>query len=955
MMKNSEKFVKNVRPPRFGPAGKRIFAATIVAVMISVTLAAIASQEGTVVADTWDGTAEYDWYGDASNQSFTITTAKGFKGFANIVNGESLPVGTVKTDFSGKNITLGDDLDLAGTSHLWTPIGKAFEGKFLGNFDGGGKTITNMRVDAQYAGLFGYIGTGGAVKNISIGTGSSITASVSVGGVAAYNYGTVQNCGNAGTIEKTGFNNGRVGGVVGINEPGCIVQDCINTGSVKAAGYGSYAGGVVGTNEGIMRNCQNIGDVTTSNDSLHAGGVVGLSNGTCLENCNNSGTVLTSGNTLHAGGIAGYSNSGTIDGCNNTGGVTTSGNTSHAGGIAGYRFLGILANNHNSGTVSTSGSTSHAGGIVGLAGDSPSYCGKVLVCYNTGEVTTSGSTSHAGGIAGFNTGLVFSCYNIGAVSTTSAGGKVGGIFGFQNYGTVEYCYWLSTTPSDADSMKYSGNATNYTTPSKCGYFKNFNDSMYKWNGSSETGPSGVTIAAELNIGCTGESLRGWFSAIIGDPMKPAEYPRLGTHRIFFNTNSVDYPKVTGGIRDADIAVTAPTRTGYTFAGWTVTGSDNVGNAEGSAKFGNYGETAGNFVTNETGIIKHGNNPAGGTVLVRNLVASTDSVTLRAEWISATGLTLTFNVNGNGTVNQSSLTVPSGTNITVNGDTMNVGNTAVTAVPDATNRFSQWSRGAGTVTANETITATFVKTYVITVSSDSSFGTVTGGGTYDNGSSVTIAAVPNTGYKFTKWSDGDTSKNRTINVSGDATYVANFAAITTISPPVPNMRTITVTSSSDAAGTVSGGGKYAEGSTVTLKATPNSGYGLLRWDNGSRDPTRTVTVVSDALYEAFFTKAVAVTTEGESPFPEVLLMGQEITFPAPSVKKEGETFKGWEVNGEIYQQGQTFVVTGESVNVSALWTKSSPQAGGDMPMYIIIGAVAIVIIAAASVFFLRPKP
>ena len=53
------------------------------------------------------------------------------------------------------------------------------------------------------------------------------------------------------------------------------------------------------------------------------------------------------------------------------------------------------------------------------------------------------------------------------------------------------------------------------------------------------------------------------------------------------------------------------------------------------------------------------------------------------------------------------------------------------------------------------------------------GTVTGGGTYNEGSIVTITARPNAGYLFSQWSDGDTNASRTITVTEDATFVATF--------------------------------------------------------------------------------------------------------------------------------------------------------------------------------------
>lgn len=54
------------------------------------------------------------------------------------------------------------------------------------------------------------------------------------------------------------------------------------------------------------------------------------------------------------------------------------------------------------------------------------------------------------------------------------------------------------------------------------------------------------------------------------------------------------------------------------------------------------------------------------------------------------------------------------------------------------------------------------------------GTVTGGGTYEHGTTVTLTATPNDGYKFKQWSDGNTANPRTVTVTSNVTYMAEFA-------------------------------------------------------------------------------------------------------------------------------------------------------------------------------------
>ena len=64
-------------------------------------------------------------------------------------------------------------------------------------------------------------------------------------------------------------------------------------------------------------------------------------------------------------------------------------------------------------------------------------------------------------------------------------------------------------------------------------------------------------------------------------------------------------------------------------------------------------------------------------------------------------------------------------------------------------------------------------YELSYSSDSGNGSVTGSGTYNHGTEVTIEAVANEGYHFVKWSDGNTENPRTIVVVEDVELRAEF--------------------------------------------------------------------------------------------------------------------------------------------------------------------------------------
>ena len=60
-------------------------------------------------------------------------------------------------------------------------------------------------------------------------------------------------------------------------------------------------------------------------------------------------------------------------------------------------------------------------------------------------------------------------------------------------------------------------------------------------------------------------------------------------------------------------------------------------------------------------------------------------------------------------------------------------------------------------------------YTLTLQGDNC--TLNGGGTYNEGTTVEISCVPNTGYYFVRWSDGNTNATRTITIMEDITLTA----------------------------------------------------------------------------------------------------------------------------------------------------------------------------------------
>ena len=218
---------------------------------------------------------------------YRISTADQLKSFRDIVNGED---GTADSN-PVAHANLMNDIDLSSIcneTNPWTPIGNgggiSGGNTFEGSFDGQGHSVKNLYVTGNgNAGLFGYVNAEGTVKNLGV-SGSS--TSTSGGGVAAINFGSIENCSSGVIVTATGSNNVYVGGVVDRNHGS--VTNCYNTGNITVTGNNNdvYVGGVVAQNYSNVTNCYNIGTIAvTDSSNVYVGGVVGENDNGSVTNC----------------------------------------------------------------------------------------------------------------------------------------------------------------------------------------------------------------------------------------------------------------------------------------------------------------------------------------------------------------------------------------------------------------------------------------------------------------------------------------------------------------------------------------------------------------------------------------------------------------------------------------------------------------------------------------------
>ena len=237
-------------------------------------------------------------------------------------------------------------------------------------------------------------------------------------------------------------------------------------------------------------------------------------------------------------------------------------------------------------------------------------------------------------------------------------------------------------------------------------------------------------------------------------------------------------------------------------------------------------------------------------------------------------------------------------------------------------FDQWDDGETAnprtiiVEGDATYTAVFKPLqYEITTECDPvDGGMVSGAGTYDYGSIVTLTATPNEYYAFLCWSDGIASNPRNITVTGNANYKAMFHLNGT------PQYTITVVANDTLLGTVTGGGTFDQGATIEISATPNAGARFMSWDDGNTDNPRSVIVTQNMTFMAVFTE-IPVFTITVRPESQLLgstygsgtyMLNQVVTIGA--TPHNGFYFSGWQDGNS--DNPRTIVVTGNAEYIAS---------------------------------------
>ena len=385
----------------------------------------------------WAQTPSRPSIGNGVDNPYQISTAAELAWFRDYVNGtigdEGEAAGTTHSSASAKLIA---DIDLSEFCHAkdaakntdelsWTPIGNSGN-KYQGTFDGNGKIIRNLYINAtsNFAGFFGYADAG-CIKNI-----------------------TFDNAKVKSTATNTGILVGHVGS--------CIIENIKTLPNCSVDGTNNV-GGIAGDANGNIGNCENHAMVKGAH---FVGGIVGdyKSSDKSITSCANYGVVTGTGNRV--GGMVGTFSSGTIQNCANYGDIT---GTFYVGNLIGCADECNLNNVLGTGNV-TATSRNPAGLLVGNIDNSSSTASGILAYNSSAKLTINGTEQTGDAVKAIGGGSLTSAEKIMAFTAEQLkSGMVANLLQKNVSGSAKWGQELGTDsyplPGSANEVYLDGNVT----------------------------------------------------------------------------------------------------------------------------------------------------------------------------------------------------------------------------------------------------------------------------------------------------------------------------------------------------------------------------------------------------------------------------------------------------------------------------------------------------------------
>ena len=313
--------------------------------MLLLVMAILMPYEGAWAATNVTTSRPAQGDGSSSNP-FQISNAKELAWFREWVNGTyTVSSSESATTHLNACAKLTADIDLKDFCYAadasqnleelsWVPIGN-IERDYKGTFDGNGKTITNLYINASqtFMGLFGYTYQS-TIKNLTF-ENANVTNTQDVIGILVGDAGsgsTLQNIKISETCQIKGGGN-YTGGIAGILDGNAY--NCVNYATVQGK---EKVGGLFGSYQktgNSITACANYGNVTAT--SQRVGGLVGDFSGGTIQDCANYGNVKGANSVA---GLAGYVHNGKIQNVFSYGNISATESTQDIGMAFGYSKYG---------------------------------------------------------------------------------------------------------------------------------------------------------------------------------------------------------------------------------------------------------------------------------------------------------------------------------------------------------------------------------------------------------------------------------------------------------------------------------------------------------------------------------------------------------------------------------------------------------------------------------------
>ena len=279
---------------------------------------------------------------------------------------------------------------VSGGAGGWLPIGDATN-PFSTIFEGNGFFIRGLAVrrNQTHVGMFGRTHSSAIIRNIRLTnnladyTGSS-ASNIYIGGLVAYNEGTISANHAGGPADGGSGKDDRVGGLIGRNT-GIIVASYA-TGDVDGGNATDNVGGLVAWNTGTIVASYATGDVDGGEgETDRVGGLVGQNNGTIIASYATGNADGGGGTFDDAGGLVGQNEGGMIIASYATGDADGgSDNGDRVGGLVGFNFNSTITTSYSTGNADGgAGDNDRVGSLVVQSG----FNDTVTASYGFGSTT----------------------------------------------------------------------------------------------------------------------------------------------------------------------------------------------------------------------------------------------------------------------------------------------------------------------------------------------------------------------------------------------------------------------------------------------------------------------------------------------------------------------------------------------------------------------------------------